>query len=190
MIAQRILPLSLFFCGLACRSATLAGRTPIAPEQVAIVMNAAGLHVTPQQVVLPGYVVASRRDPVLKIGEIEHWGDRRLRVRIECASREECIPFFVGVRGVEAAADLGEVGVGVMAPVRVAEPKASSGTYLVRAGDLANLALEGPHLHIQLAAICLESGRAGQTIRVASKDRRQTFSAEIVSRNELKGRVQ
>jgi flagella basal body P-ring formation protein FlgA len=50
--------------------------------------------------------------------------------------------------------------------------------------------LTGEHIRIQLPVICLQNGRLGQTIRVTSKDRRQTFSAEVVGPVVLNRRLQ
>ena len=106
---------------------------------------------------------------------------------MECANSAECVPFFVAIEGAERPEDIGIMGWD-MEPLHGSQTAA--GSLVVHAGSAANLVLEGPHMHMQLPVICLESGRAGETIRVTSKDHRQTFSAEIVGRNELKGILQ
>jgi flagella basal body P-ring formation protein FlgA len=43
------------------------------------------------------------------------------------------------------------------------------------------LVLDGGHVHIQLAVVCLENGVVGQTIRVAGRGHEQIYMAEVCS---------
>jgi hypothetical protein len=163
----------------------------ITVAEVANTIAAAGMDVSPNQVTLLSNAVAKMQNPALRVESIERWGDHRMKVRMDCISPDDCIPFFVAVRlshdlpGIEPPAvrpgnRLGQVACSADAPAPCA----------VRAGSSAILLLEGQHIHIQLPVICLENGRVGQTIRATSKDRRQTYSAEVVNTRELRGRVQ
>lgn len=153
-------------------------------------MNAAGLKVRPHQIALPGKVMANTPDPVLTVGAIERWGDQQLRVRIDCADHVQCIPFFVVVLRTEhnegTAPSAGPTG--ATQPRSNSEP--ASSPIAVRSGAPAVLLLEGDHIHIKFAVICLQNGRVGQTIRVETGDRRQVYSAEVVDYDALKGRLQ
>jgi hypothetical protein len=60
-------------------------------------------------------------------------------------------------------------------------------SFVVRAGRPATLLLDGAHVHIRIAVVCLENGAAGQTIRVASKDHRQTYTAKVSRRSSIEG---
>lgn len=57
----------------------------------------------------------------------------------------------------------------------------------VLAGSRATLLIEAKRLHIKVPVVCLEKGVAGQTIRVSSLDRKQTYRAEVVDSTQLKG---
>ena len=52
---------------------------------------------------------------------------------------------------------------------------------------MRQLLLEGNHVHIRLTVICLENGTKGQTIRVASKDRKLTYKAEVIEDSTVRG---
>jgi flagella basal body P-ring formation protein FlgA len=41
-------------------------------------------------------------------------------------------------------------------------------------------------VHIRIAVVCLENGAPGQTIRVSSKDRRQTYTAKVIDEAVLR----
>jgi hypothetical protein len=169
--------------------ATAAGRAVITPAQVVKAMNDAGMKVTSEQVTLLSDAVAKTATPLLRVESMEPWGEHRMRVRLVCASSDQCLPFLVSVysadqsavRPVIAHANPSSAG---MTPVR---PLPSS--YVVRAGSVTKLLIEGKHVHIEVPVICLENGTAGQTIRVASSDRRQTYNAEVVDSTLLRSRL-
>jgi hypothetical protein len=107
-----------------------------------------------------------------------------MKVRMSCAMSEQCLPFFVSIhtgsapRPAIAADDGSSTGV-QRASI---DPKA----FVVRAGAPATLLLDGVHVHIRIAVVCLENGAPGQTIRVASRDRRQTYVAKVVDQAVLR----
>jgi hypothetical protein len=113
---------------------------------------------------------------------MERWGADRMRVRLDCAKREDCLPFYVAIHwsegGVAALPALGTPPV---------HPRAEPTSYVVRAGASVVLMLDGDHIHIRIPVVCLENGAAGQTIRVSSKDHRLTYTAQVVDGNVLKG---
>jgi hypothetical protein len=142
--------------------AATPGHTTITAEQVAAAINGAGIKVSADQVVLLSDVVAKTSSPALKVESMERWGDRRMRVRMNCAKAEECLPFFVAVSWSQA---------------------------VVRAGSPAVLLIEGDHIHIQIQVVCLENGAPGQTIRASSKDHRQTYTAKVGEDAVLRGKL-
>jgi hypothetical protein len=163
------------------------GRDSITKEQVAAAMSGAGLHVSPEQVMLLTDVTASTNAPALRVESMERWGDDRMRVRLDCAKQEDCLPFYVAVRWPQAdSAQTAQVGsTRPLAAIVSASPEPKS--YAVRAGSPAILLLDGDHVHIRISVVCLENGVAGQTIRVASKDHQKTFTAEVVDGTVLRG---
>jgi hypothetical protein len=163
---------------LALPAATPTGHVSITATQVASAITGAGMNVSADQVSLLTDVVASSASPKLEVQSMEPWGDRRMRVRLSCANQEDCLPFFVAVRvGPDSAAQQASGS----SPARL-DPK----SFIVRAGAPAILLLEGAHVHIRIAVVCLEGGAPGQTIRVASRDHRQTYMAKVVDETILR----
>ncbi len=182
-----LVTLLVFSPGLASRGAALPGSTPITPEQIAAVMHIAGIGVVAGQIALPGKVTASTPNPELKVEAIRRWADGQLRVRIECLNRAECIPFIVDIHASQPPSNTTRSSIPA-APLELLPHSVSAPSpFLIRLGSSALLLLEGEHIRVQLPVICLENGRAGQTIHVTSKDGRHIYTAKVVSRNELKG---
>jgi hypothetical protein len=173
---------------LACPSVAMAAQNAITTEQVATAMSNVGLNTSAKQVVLLTDVVASTNAPTLKVESMEHWGDRGMKVRMSCARPEECLPFFVAIRGSQAQAVPPYFADHSSAAILRAKPDSNS--FVVRAGSRETLMLDGGHVHIQLSVVCLENGAVGQTIRVASLDHKQTYTAEVSSNKLLRGRLQ
>jgi hypothetical protein len=190
MSRKVILSAVVLLLGMAQPGDAVADGIPIAPEQVAGVLRAAGMNVTPQQISLPAAVVATSRNPVLKVGGIEAWRDHQIRVRVECTHPAECLPFVIAVLDSHDQQVIPTSAGALNAFEMTAASHPAAAPLIVRAGSPANLLLVGEHIRIQLPVICLQSGRLGQTIRVTSKDRRQTFSAEVARPSALKGRLQ
>jgi hypothetical protein len=174
---------------MALPGAAAPGRNTITAEQIADTLNEAGMRVSAQQVTLLADVVASTSKPALRVASMERWGDHRVKVRLDCDSSAECLPFLVAVKLNEGDA---------MPPLPVATGPASTAVsqsgsgprpLAVHAGRPAILFLDGDHVHIQLTVTCLENGVPGQTVRVVSKDQRRTFSAQVFSEAVLKGRL-
>jgi hypothetical protein len=180
ILKRNLIPALVLSFATALPAATAAGRNAITAEQIAAALGGAGMHVTSGQVVLLSNVVSTTSAPALRVESMERWGDARMKVRMNCAS-QECMPFFVAVNlgkdDLTAASDRQAITGGRIDP----------STYVVRSGSPAVLLLEGDHMHIRVSVICLENGAPGQMIRVATKDRRQTFTAQVATRDVLKG---
>jgi hypothetical protein len=182
-ISTLILPLAL-----ACPVAVMAAQNAITTEQVVAAMSTAGLNTSAKQVVLLTDVVASTNAPTLKVESMEHWGDRGMKVRLSCAKPEECLPFFVAIRGSQAQAVPPDVA--DHSSAAILRVKSDSNSFVVRAGSRETLLLDGDRVHIQLVVVCLENGAVGQNIRVASLDHKQTYTAEVSGNKVLRGRLQ
>jgi hypothetical protein len=163
---------------LASSAATPPGHVAITAAQVASAITGAGMSVSADQVSLLTDVVAASASPKLEVQSMEPWGDRRMRVRLSCANQEECLPFFVAIRFNQDSTAQSASG---SSPARI-DPK----SFVVRAGAPAILLLEGTHVHIRIAVVCLEGGAPGQTIRVSSRDHRQTYMAKVVDETILR----
>lgn len=169
---------------LGLPAAMASAQHAITPQQIAAALDSAGMSTTPEQVVLLTDVVATTASPALKFESAELWSDRRIKVRLSCVKSDECLPFFVAVQGSQAqpvAADSSSAATAA---------KSAANSPAIRAGGHATLLLEGDHIHIKLSVVCLESGAIGQTIRVASLDRKLTYLAQVDGDRTLRGKLQ
>lgn len=201
-----ILMLSLL---LALPALAAPGRNVITTAQVAAAISDMGMTVSAQQITLLSDAATKTSAPSLKVQSMEPWGDQRMKVRMGCASLEQCLPFYVAVsrnpRSVANAVSLASavspvssLSADAARPLNAASPSAPPVTPLarpratnvvVKSGSSAVLLLDSNHVHIQLVVVCLENGSVGQTIRVASKDRRQKYTAEVCDGGVLKGQL-
>ena len=187
MRKRNFIPVLISLVAMALPAAAASERNPITPQQIAAAINGAGLKISADQVVLLSDVVARTSDPALKVESMERWDDRRLRVRLQCAKAEECLPFFVAVSWGQAAA--GQPALADLSSTAISQGKTGSNSFVVRAGSPAILLIEGAHIHIQLQVVCLENGVPGQTIRATSQDRRQTYTAKVGEDAVLRGKL-
>ncbi len=192
------------------------GRNVITTAQVAAAISDMGMTVSAQQITLLSDAATRASVPSLKVQSMEPWGDLRMKVRMGCASLDQCLPFYVAVSRNPPSATNTVSLVSTSSPVspvlplsadaarplsatppatRPATPLATplvtpqATNVVVKSGSSAVLLLDSNHVHIQLVVVCLENGSVGQTIRVASKDRRQKYTAEVCDGGVLKGRL-
>jgi hypothetical protein len=170
---------------MALPAVAAPGPNAITVELVADTLSAAGMKVSARQVTLLADVVASTSKPALRVESMERWGDHRMRVRLACDSNSDCLPFLVAVNWGDDDATTARSS----SSAAVSPAKTSLDPIVVHAGSPAILLLDGDHVHIQLPVFCLESGAAGQTVRVVSKEQRKTFTAQVFSESVLKGRL-
>lgn len=114
-----------------------------------------------------------------------------MKVRLGCPDNSECLPFYVGIRDeYDATSGLATTVPAMFHSSTIRTHVGAMGEHFaVHSGSPAVLFLEGDHMHIEVAVICLENGDVGQTVRVSSRDHRKTYSAEIVNSGALKGRL-
>ena len=186
MSHQRVVAMVFLWAAAALPARSQSNRLPITRDQVATAINGAGMQVSAGQVTLLSNVVSASGNPELKVESVEKWGDRKLVVRLVCANPSECLPFIVAVRPSGAVPEQLALSAQLKPVSFSGKPR---GFDAIRAGSTAVLFLEGPHVHIQLSVVCLENGSIGQSIRVATRDRRLTFIAEILSDSALRGQL-
>jgi hypothetical protein len=155
----------------------------ITQAQIAAAISAAGLEVTADQVSLLADVVATSAAPSLIVESMQPWGDHRMKVRLTCTSSEQCLPFFVALH---LNAQASSHAVATSEPAAGTRAGIDAKNFVVHAGAPATLLLDGGHVHIRIAVVCLENGVPGQTIRVASKDHRQNYVAIVVDNAVLR----
>jgi hypothetical protein len=188
MTNRILIPALIFSAAAALPGYAATGRTVITTKQIATALNNSGMKISADQVVLLADVVATTKAPELRVQSMERWGDRRMKARLDCASTQQCLPFFVAI-------NLGKDD--AVPPPVIASPsqltpvtppvKPNPSAYVVRAGAPAVLLLEGDHIHIRISVVCLENGVPGQTIHVISKDHRQNYTALVADGTVLKG---
>ena len=186
MMRSRLIAALTLSTAVALPLAAEAGREAITAAQIASAISSAGMNVAAEQVTLLTDVVARTSMPALQVQSMERIGEGRMRVRMSCANADECIPFFVMIH-LSATSSPSSSTPATRVAVAATTPRQAYNSFTIRAGAAAILLLNGDHVHIKVAVVCLENGSTGQAIRVASQDRRQTYTAEVVDGTTLRG---
>ena len=183
----RLIAISILAAAAALSAAAAPVRDAITAAQIAAAISEAGMKVSARQVTLLTEVVSTDSAPILKVQSMEPWGNHQIKVRLSCARREECLPFFVAVRDNDQNL-LQRVSEDSRGP-STARSRPDPKSFVVRSGTPATLLIDGERIHIKLSVLCLENGAPGQTIRAASMDHKQTYSAVVVDGTLLRGRL-
>jgi len=153
-----------------------------------------GVEVAIGQVSLLTNAIAIDPSPSLDVVSIDPFGNPSLepgsdtssKVKIVCHVRGTCVPFYVLVRFPADATK------GFRLPASATSERQALATNpafsTMHLGDRATLVLNDDRAQIRISVVSLENGSAGQTIRVASVDRRHVYHAEVVNGALLKGR--
>lgn len=104
-------------------------------------------------------------------------------VRLECAVRKDCLPFQVMLHALEVDAT------SLRGPLR-RDPGLAAGVNqlsrpLTHSGDRVSLIEERPGMRLKVAAVCLQSGALGDSIRVRNLATHQVLLATITARDEV-----
>ena len=187
MIVNRTIPgLLLTFAVAIIHAATLHPEV-ITARQIVAAVSLAGIDVDPTQVRFFTDVVAITSDPELRVRSIERRDKDQIRLRMDCVKTDECVPFFVAVPWNQENAVPTLPPRPQVQPSADTQPRRGASPFSVLSGSEAILQLEGDHIHIQVSVICLENGSSGQAIYATSKDRRQTYRAQVVGSGRLRG---
>ncbi len=134
-----------------------------------------GMTVADDQILLPASIVSSSSGPLLDVDSVEPLrGGLRSKIKLVCHSPKLCVPFY-------AIADLPQGSRFQAASLASALPPS------MRAGSKATLLVDTGDMHIQVPVICLQNGVIGASIHVVSPDRKQNYTATIVSSTLLRG---
>lgn len=174
--------------GFGCSVTTAAASSAITADQVAAALNNVGMNTSAKQVVLLSDVVAKTNTPALKVESMNEWSDGGTKIRLSCVEPGDCMPFFVALRPGGGNTIIPTNANRASAAMMTA--KQDNNLAVMHAGSRETLVIEGDHVHIRLAVICLENGAIGQTIRVASVDHKQNYLAEVSGVQLLKGKLQ
>jgi len=185
-------------------------RSPIDQSQIAAAMGRAMLRAEGEAVSFATPMTASVANATIEVDSVSSIKPHSIRLRLVCSDRSECLPFFATATypdsvdvaklvsgrtrpaGARVDADAGHGALqspstGASELSHVGQAPVSEGSPILRAGAPATLELDAERIHIRIEVICLQSGAAGNRIRVASRDRKQTYVAEVVAPALLKG---
>jgi hypothetical protein len=177
----------LLFAWMGLPAKAAAVREAITVAQVAAAIRDAGVNVSTDQVALLSDVVARTRAPALRVDSFGPWEGNLAPVRLECLTSDEGLPFVVTVRRSGTKNTEGGLVSSNPQPVRRSPVDPPKSKVVVRIGSAAVLLLDGGHVHIQLAVVCLENGAVGQTIRVTGRGHEHTYMAKVCSDGLLRG---
>ena len=159
----------------SARSHAASSRSTISPAHVAEAITQAGMNVRADQVEILSAVGSAHSDARLDVVRIARLNKDSLKVRMRCETNSECLPFYVLLHGKTTEEISGLKRLLEKAP---AAPKATRP--VVRGGESATLIVQTRDMQMTLPVICLQNGRLGERIKVASPDRKRTFNAEVV----------
>jgi hypothetical protein len=168
-------------------------RFALTVSQIAQTLSAGGIQVADQQVSLPAKIVATQPNPALDVLSVKPLDERLAGphvegsslVRMACHQPDACLPFYAIVRWPEGPSGRATDPFSTFS-VSGSRGIRPHGAVTMRAGTHAMLVMDDGRSHIEVAVVSLESGMAGQKIRVASPDRKQVYEAEVVSASLLK----
>lgn len=178
----------------------------LTPVQILNEMQNRQLSTDGVQVRLAVPITTAIANPPLDIQSVALLNSHEMRLRMNCRDRSECLPFFVTATYLEelspASIQTASVSQSLdkILPVsttraNIEPPPASTqakhaghaDSSMLRSGSSATLDFDEDRVHIRIEVICLESGAAGDKIRVTSRDRKQVYVAKIVTPTLVKG---
>lgn len=172
-------------------AATIAtDRFAITPEHVSHVLNSAGIAAKTEEVQFLSPVSSLAQNPQLSVVNVSSWRNGNLKALLRCQNIRECLPFYVVLRNKTALVQTSSfynVLHESFAPQQKLREK-SVAKPLVVGGQRAMLVIQNQNMQITLPVICLESGRKGEIIHLASPDKKQRYQGEVVEAGVLQGR--
>jgi hypothetical protein len=183
-----------------------AKRFPVTTQMILSAMQQRQLSIDGVQVRIAAPVTAAVPNPTLDIQTFSSVDRQNAQIRIGCRNHTECLSFYVAVTWPAQSAtaqppaaqsqnvdqtNSAPVAPGMTASTFPAETNdlrhTPSPSPTLRVGAPVTLVMENGPIHIRLHVISLQNGTVGETVRVSTPDRKQTYTAEIVAPNLLKG---
>jgi len=155
----------------------------VSSSQVAEALREGGKAVDADHIHLLSPVRSRRPHAALKLMSVGEWQDGVMKAEMRCTNRSACLPFFVLVQDSAGLRD----AVGRRPAQSLASSPATAKTYDVHIGDPATLVLETKESRIVMRVICAQNGDRGQKIRVASRDHKRFYEAEVIEPGFLRG---
>jgi len=169
-------------------SAQQQARFPVTRQEVAHALLSHGLTVADDQVSLVASIVASSQQPELDVDEVQPLGasagDARIRakIRLVCPQPHACVPFYAIVTW-----PLDTVLSPLPELLRKTAAHLPAPPIAMRAGSNATLIVDTAQMRLRVPVISLQDGSVGARIHVISPDRKQTYTATILSATLLTG---
>jgi hypothetical protein len=173
----------LLAAALAASAQSAARPAQITEQDLVAGLRVRGITVAPRQIRLLADIPSRKEHPELETLKIEKISQTEARIMFRCADQSSCVPFYAVVSG---------LGPEESALGRLTTAKVRTGTQLapgeaaVKRGSLATLEIASPQMLITLPVVCLQSGRQGEQIAVASIDHTRTYHAEIIGMGRLR----
>jgi hypothetical protein len=181
---QIVLLLALSVALFGAASAQIgAERVPVSRELVANAMHAAGFEINPAQIEFLSSVNALLGMHLSFVGVTKESAGASV-VKLRCDDSRQCLPFYVLAHELNAHRDALKLPEVTLKP-RDAKT-ISKAKLLVNRGQPVSLIIERADLRIVISGVCLEGGTLGETIRVASPDRKRIYRGEVVNENTVK----
>jgi len=177
-VRRVVLTIAIFSVALAAET---RDSTALTTQRVALAMAQSGWNVEAAQVKFLSAVSIVGGDPRVQVVEVAPWVHNTLKAKLRCLDPHACLPFYVLITGTAERREQSPD------PVERTPRIAMSGEKpLMRSGDPATMIFANRGLRISMPVICLQNGRQGQTVRVASTDHRRFYKAEILGPGLLK----
>lgn len=184
-------------------------RFPLTSQQIMKAMEGRQLSTQGVRVTIAAPITASIAEPQLEILSAALLNSHEMRLRVSCHNHSECISFFAvatfpadvdasklplklehqpGTQTATAETHTASSSPSIVTPqTKAVQVGGTAGKPIIAAGAPATLDFEDQRIHIHLDVICLQSGAAGDKVRVSTRDRKQVYVAEIVTPTLLKG---
>jgi Chaperone for flagella basal body P-ring formation len=166
----------LFVSGSAAQGASV--QNPFSQARVADALTQSGLRTSADQIQFLFAAGSAHRNARLHVVSTTKWIDGMRKAHLRCENTSECLPFYVIVRN-----KTGHSNDASQAP----EPAEIVTAAVLHGGQPTTLFLQSQTMQITLPVVCLQNGRPGDHIRVASLDRKRTYNAEVLESGVVKG---
>ena len=161
-------------------------RFPVTTQQVLLGMQGRGWPLDEVRIRLAAPVTATVQEPALEIKAVSQEHGEEVLLRLSCRVHSECLPFYASATWPAGGAKPALLPSAEKDSAVAKLPALAE----VFAGNRATLLLDDGPIHIRLPVVLAQSGHVGQTVRVTTPDRKQTYQAELLSTELLRGELQ
>ena len=161
----------------------------VTTEMIVSAMQQRQLPIEGVQIRISAPITSVSANPMLDVQTVSLTGTGSAQLRLACRSRNDCSPFYVAANWPESTKQT-TLTSAVANPAGKSVPAAETAALMDQSatpGKPAVLLIEDEKVHIRLRVVYLQSGSVGETVRVATPDRKQSFKAQMVSPTLLKG---